>query len=406
MAGQIKQIKEEILREIIKFREEHTDWKSLVDNLNQYVCILDRNLNFQYVNTLVPGISKEQVLGQNVKVFLPGNQEEKLTEIKETVFKKGESITQVMLTNLGTEQEPKYYYFEVSCSPIRSKNNQVKLMSWVSKDITQQIENQEKIQKLNKELEIKAKEAQKRADDLEVAHKLLKSYQEKLILSEKLSSLGVLGAGMAHELNQPLTSIQGIIQMIQVQKDKKIEQLEEDLNMVFEATKRMAKVIEGVRVFSGKDNLELKEIDPSIPFFKVFTLLKSELIQNEIKTKIDPKENLQKIMGDNIRLQQVFHNIFSNSIFSVNKKGGTKVIEAKIKKSGKFIEYSVRDNGVGINKNLKDKIFDPFFTTKEPSEGTGLGLSVSYGIIKDHGGQITFKNLKEGVVFKVKIPFK
>lgn len=239
--------------------------------------------------------------------------------------------------------------------------------------------------------------------ELEAAYNKLKETQNQLIQSSKLTVLGELSAGLAHELNQPLTVIMGLSQNILRQTDKKSAQYEK-LKLIADASVKMEQVIKHLRIFSRNDCIAFKPVDLK-GIIKDSIMILRELLTSrsiELKMKLDP---VPVILGSATRLEQVIINLVANAKDAM-PSGGTLTISTSSIKSGgiPFAKLSIRDTGTGIPAEIKDRIFDPFFTTKEPGKGTGLGLSISYGIIREHSGDITVESDSSGTVFHIILP--
>jgi signal transduction histidine kinase len=219
-----------------------------------------------------------------------------------------------------------------------------------------------------------------------------------LIQTEKMASLGVLTAGVAHEINNPLNFIQAGIYKLEEIRDEYAPKLEsEDVNKLFSdalnyidvGVKRASEIVKSLTRLSRKSN------DEKLPCNLHSILESSLLILNyEIKYKCTVVKDFYPIElvipGIEGKLHQVFLNLLLNSLQAMDS--GTITIKTDFNIDRNCVHISIKDTGKGIDEKDLNKIFDPFFTTKAPGEGTGLGLSIVYAIIKEHNGYIEFKS--------------
>uniref|UniRef100_A0A7C6AF90 histidine kinase n=1 Tax=candidate division WOR-3 bacterium TaxID=2052148 RepID=A0A7C6AF90_UNCW3 len=230
----------------------------------------------------------------------------------------------------------------------------------------------------------------------------LEKAMEQLVQSEKLSALGRLAAGIAHEINNPLTAILINSHLIK-EKAKGDTKLSEKLDMIIDETQRCAKIVSGLLEFSRQTPPEMKLISINEIINKTLILFETVFLANNVKVEISLDKNLPQIMADESKIKQVLTNILLNAIDAM-PNGGTLKIHSQLSPDNKFVEIEIEDSGVGIPKENLDRIFDPFFTTKK-SKGTGLGLSISYGIIQQHNGSIEVNSeVNKGTKVKIKLP--
>ena len=266
--------------------------------------------------------------------------------------------------------------------------------------VSAQLDNIERQRKSHKELVGLYKEVVE-------THNSLKESQQHLIQAEKLTSLGQLAASIAHEINNPLGSILVYTQLL-------IRQLNEEQFVKSKFTENL-KRIESETAYSGKLVKNLldfaRQSPPSLSLTNLNQVIEdayplvehsAELNKVTVIKKFDLK--LPEVMADKNQLKQVFTNLMLNAVQAM-PKGGHLEITTSGKKKNILIE--VNDSGSGIRKEHLDKLFTPFFTTKDEAMGVGLGLSVAYGIVKRHGGQIEVKTRAgKGTTFKVTLPVK
>jgi two-component system NtrC family sensor kinase len=229
--------------------------------------------------------------------------------------------------------------------------------------------------------------------------------EEQICQSEKLASVGKMAAGLAHEINTPLSNIRALAALAR----KDIEQgtidpkaLVEDFKDIGDQTEKCSQIIAGLLGFARKQKSEfvLHNLNDLIENTLALVRIKSD--QKNIAIDFQCNEKLPHIKVDGHQIEQVCVNILLNGLDAVGPGGA---ITVRPEFSGGFVSVHFSDTGTGIDPEILGKIFDPFFTTKGVGKGTGLGLSLSYGIIKNHGGTIRVKSSKEaGTVFTVILP--
>lgn len=230
-----------------------------------------------------------------------------------------------------------------------------------------------------------------------------KRLQEQLILADRMAAMGELVSGVAHELNNPLTGVIGFSELL---LEKNIpENLCEDVAIVHHEAQRAAEVVKNMLAFARKQSASRQNININSAIARVLSLRTYEHKVNNIKVITHLSHDLPDVSADVFQLQQVFLNIIINAEFFMKQahNGGVLTISTEI--IGGKVSVSIADDGPGISPENIDKIFDPFFTTKEVGVGTGLGLSLAHGIIKEHDGLIYARSkLGEGATFVIELP--
>jgi PAS domain S-box-containing protein len=225
--------------------------------------------------------------------------------------------------------------------------------------------------------------------------------EEQLQHSEKMASIGLLVAGLAHEVNTPLTGISSYTQMLRDQvsgRDPKAELLDKIEKQTF----RAAKIINNLLNFSRSGSTELERLDLNKVLLDVLSLLEHQLDKSHIKVRKELTAELPPVRGNENRLQQVFFNLILNARDAM-PRGGWLTLATSADDDTVIVE--VKDTGTGISREDIKRIYDPFFTTKGIGRGTGLGLSVSYGILQEHGGAIFVDSAPgQGTTFQVALP--
>ncbi len=228
------------------------------------------------------------------------------------------------------------------------------------------------------------------------------AYEEKIIQAEKLASLSILSAGVAHEINNPLAAILTNVQNL-IMDDENKDSLD-TLKIIEQETRRIAKIVRELLDFSSSHNNTINETDAEMCLQNVINLVNYYLVNKKnINIHLDIEKNIPYLLVDEDSLKQILINIIKNSFQAIEYNGD---IWIKLyKKDCNYVEINIKDNGKGISPKILNRIFDPFFTTKE--DGIGMGLSIVYGILKRCGGDI-FLESKEGYGTTVKliIPIK
>ena len=241
----------------------------------------------------------------------------------------------------------------------------------------------------------------KKGSELEEANEELVRQQNLLIQSEKLASLGNLSAGIAHELNSPLTGILNFSHFIKEECADQ-EQVQKDIDIVIRETERCKKIIKGLLDFARQSQPEKKCHDIIAVLNKTISLVAYHKDFRNIKFIKDISDNLPKILFDEDQMQQVFMNLIVNAQQAM-VEGGMLRLSTIYHEQRRVLDIVFEDTGPGISQNEIQKIFDPFYTTKDM--GTGLGLSISLGIIENHGGKLIAESHEGmGAVFSVRLP--
>jgi signal transduction histidine kinase/uncharacterized protein YigA (DUF484 family) len=229
--------------------------------------------------------------------------------------------------------------------------------------------------------------------------------ERKLIRSAQLAAVGEMAAGVAHELNNPMTTIAGFVSLALEELPKDLPQREE-LEIVLSEAHRAQRVIRGMLDFArqGENVRALTGLNHLTQ--EVLALIQHQVQTETIQLETDFCEDLPVVYVDPSQIKQVFLNLIQNALQSMPEGGALRLTTAVRRRDG--IEgaiFSVQDSGEGIPEEIQDRVFDPFFTTRPVGSGTGLGLSVSYGIVTDHNGHIDFESqVGEGSCFTVWLP--
>jgi len=228
----------------------------------------------------------------------------------------------------------------------------------------------------------------------------------------QLAALGEMAAGIAHEINNPVSSIINYGQMIMNKSDAE-DRIHQIAALVRKEGNRIARIVDGMLSFSSFNNKNKKPVAIQTIIHASLALVSALLARDSISIEVSVPDTPLLIVAKAHEIEQVLVNLISNARYALNKKYGSKKNEKQIYISAKtaacrsvpLIELSVFDNGTGIPANIIDKVMNPFFTSKPERKRTGLGLSISHGIIENHGGRMEIDSREdEYVKFIISIP--
>jgi two-component system, NtrC family, sensor kinase len=225
--------------------------------------------------------------------------------------------------------------------------------------------------------------------------------EEQMVQTEKLTSLGLLAAGVAHEVNTPLAVISNYIQML-AKEIPAHDPRQKTIERIVKQTFRASEIVNNLLNFSRTGASELAEIDLNTVLEETLTLVQHPFKTAQVNVVKNYTQRLPPVLGSTTRLQQVFLNLFMNARDAMPGGG---MLEVRTAARNGSVEVEVTDTGAGIPPEHLTRIFDPFFTTKASGRGTGLGLSVSYGIIKEHAGKVDVRSTPgKGTSFRLEFP--
>ncbi len=231
----------------------------------------------------------------------------------------------------------------------------------------------------------------------------MQEMQAQLVQSAKLASMGELVAGIAHEINNPLGGIL-MFSSLAAKTPELPTQVKDNLEVVVSETRRCAKIVRGLLEFSRESIPEKRRDSINRIVKQTLRLVAQQTLFQDIEMKCSFDEDLPDLYLDPDQIQQVFFNMFINAAQAMHEGGGALTITTSLEESGSAVKIAVADNGQGIHKEDLGKIFDPFFSTKS-KQGFGLGLSISYGIINNHGGKVSAQSeVGKGTTFTILLP--
>ena len=262
--------------------------------------------------------------------------------------------------------------------------------------------------KVNDELDVLLAKFSEMLNRLRASYIDIRETQDALVQAEKMASLGTLSAGVAHEINNPISGIKNCVNRI-IKNPENIEQNANYMILIKEAINKIENVVQHLLNFSRKQDLSFEKICINSVIKSAVVLTEYKLVSNNISLETWCKEKLY-INGSSNHLDQVFVNLILNSIDAINERRKTNPgllgeIDIDINRKANKLVIILKDNGIGIPEDIANKVFDPFFTSKEVGKGTGLGLSVTFNLIKEHKGNIYFNSLSQmGTEFVIELP--
>jgi two-component system NtrC family sensor kinase len=229
--------------------------------------------------------------------------------------------------------------------------------------------------------------------------------EAQIIQNDKMASIGQLVSGVAHELNNPLTSIAGLAELL-LERPPRPEFPREHLKVIHDQAERAGRIVRNLLTFARKGVAEKTAVDLNDVVTRTALLITYELQLHGIELSQDLSAGPVTVLGDRYELQQVLLNLVTNAVQAVSSLDADKPrrISLVTSRSDGQAVLRVCDSGPGVPKHLAPHLFTPFFTTKAPGEGTGLGLSLSYGLVKAHGGALTYEPSESGAEFRVTLP--
>ncbi|MFC1839517.1 PAS domain S-box protein [Thermodesulfobacteriota bacterium] len=375
-----------------KLRKSEEMYRSLVEFTDDSIYLVDRNGRYQFVNAKY--LSRfnrplDELINRPYSEFHSQQATKKFQNDLKTIFKTMKSL------QYEHQSEKDGRYFIRTLTPVRDAGGAVAAVTVISKDITEK-----------------------------------KKIEDQLLQSQKMETLGTLVAGVAHEINNPNSlimlnvpilqdiwrDIQPIMKQHALKKpqkkyggltytyiDKKLKTLLSDMRA---ATARIANIVKKLKDFARPSDIDDKQpVQINDAVENAVRLAQTTLRKSGIEPEVTLSEKLPLIQGDPGSIEQIVLNLLINAFEAVDPDKGKINLTTGVTKGDAGVYISVADNGRGINPFISDKIFDPFVTTKQAAGGTGLGLSVTYNLVKAHDGEISFKSeAGKGTVFTVSFP--
>ncbi|MGA8848359.1 MAG: PAS domain S-box protein [Dehalococcoidia bacterium] len=350
-------------------RESEERYRAILERMEDSYFEVDLGGHLTFVNSAACrqlGYSGEELLGMSYKGFTDEGHIKSVFRIYNEIYRTGVPNKGFPWKIIRKDGSPGF--IDASVAPLRNGKGEIIGFSGVGRDITER-----------------------------------KKIEDQLILTDRLASIGQLAAGIAHELNNPLTAVIGFSDLL-LGKDLPAD-AKEDLKTINQESKRATNIVKGLLAFAreqrtGKLLVDINSIIQGVLQLRSYEQRVSNI---EVATRFDPAA--PQVMGNGAQLQQVFINIIINAeqaMLEAHRKGKLTIVTERV---GDIVRASFTDDGPGISPDNMKQLFTPFFTTREVGKGTGLGLSICHGIVTEHGGKVYAESeLGEGATFVVELP--
>src|SRR6185369_17022690 len=359
----------------VRLRNKKNELQAIFDSVNDGLMVFDHNGSIQYFNHICPQFFPAEVLsgGGCREVF---HQEEALSpqNCPIELALRGERVeTSMVLARDGHDT----LYMDITANPIKDEMGEKTRALVFLRDVTQK-----------------------------------RVHEMQMIQTEKMSSIGVLATGIAHEINNPLTSVAGYAEALlrrfrdepSLGRDNRLDDFQKYLEVIVREAYHCKGIIGSLLNFSRKSDGLIGTVNLNALLTEILELIRHQPNYREMEVVADLTETIPTIIGDPSGLRQVFMNLVINACQAI-KDGGRVEVSTTYAEKDQTIHVQVRDTGCGIDHDVIDRIWDPFFSTKEVGKGVGLGLALTYNIVKRHGGEIMVESrVGEGSQFTVLLP--
>ena len=363
---------------IIKKHLEKTEQfnRNLVESVPMGVLYLDQNDRVVYANPKMKhtfrsiGIPEAEIIGKTIAELglRPANHFWKIDETRDTIERVYGQKRMILL-----KEEETHFCFEVRSGPLITPDQNIKGSVLTVNDVTERV-------RLETEL------------------------LTTRIQAEKMSSMGLLISGVAHELNNPLTSIIGCAEYLAINQNLDHD-TGEAAQIILKDAIRASRIVKNLLAASYKNNMDERLVNVNEIIDELIGIRFQELRQVGVRPILKLSRDIDPVLADPTQVQQVVDNMIRNSVDAITESGTGDQIVIRTRMLDRWIVIAFEDNGPGVDEEHRQKIFDPFYTTKEIGKGTGLGLSVVYGIIQRHGGSVFYDSqYRFGARFVVRLP--
>jgi PAS domain S-box-containing protein len=352
-----------------KLRQEQEFTRRLVECFPDLIVVLDREGRFTYVSERIKemlGVSPEEYISEQVGQRASPESRSKLEKMRQNIVSGREAHGQIEVE--AQHMDGSWKTLRIAASPLYDETGTIVGMVSSGQDITES-----------------------------------KRLEQQLAQNEKLASMGQMMVGVAHELNNPLTAILGISDLLRERTTDETSRRHAEL--ILKQARRAANIVQNLLAFSRPPTQRRARLQIEEVIQQALQLERASLSQKQIQVKFAAPPDLPAIEGDHKLLTQVFQNMLANAGQSISAARGSGTIEISLTRANENIRVTITDDGGGIPADIIAKIFDPFFTTKRPSGGSGLGLAICLAVIKDHGGRIQVQSTAgAGAAFHILLP--
>jgi len=389
--------------EEMRLRQRNEEIETILNGIQDFILVITPEREIVEANQAFltqMQYKREEVIGKKChEIFQmtehPCSSADLLCPLSEVIKNKNSCRREITRVNSKGEKRST----EVSIFPIWEKNGKISRFIEISRDVTARKQQEEQItRRLEQMVEERTKE--------------IREIHGKMLHQDKMASLGKLSASVVHEINNPITGILNLLMLIKrISEEEEIDpkglkQFKRYIDLMESETKRISKIVSNLLAFSRQAKTEFSLVDLNALVDKTLFLNSNLMKIHSVKVERDFQRDLPKIVASEDQLQPVVMNMISNAVEAMEAKGGGTIMVGT-RLAGEKVILSFGDTGMGIESSSISKVFEPFFTTKKKGKGVGLGLSVVYGIIQDHGGSIQVKSRKDkGTVFTIELPLE
>ena len=357
-------------------RQSEEKYRTILEEMDEGYYEVDVAGSYTFLNDVVCamlGYTRKELMGMNYRIYTPEEDIRSVYKVYNEVYRTGKPRRWYPMVNI--RKDGTRIFVENSILPIRNPEGEINGFRGISRDVTER----------------KRMEEERR------------QMEQKAQLASRLASVGEMASGIAHEINNPLTGVIGYAQLL-LQEDLP-ENIRKDLETINDGAQRVANVIQRLLAFARQSKPQRTYVHINEVVATTLDLRGYHLETSNIKVAAQLAPDLPVTIADAGQLQQVFLNLIVNAETEMKLARGSGRLTVKTEQIDTIIRISFEDDGPGIAKENLERIFDPFFTTRQVGQGTGLGLSVCYGIVSEHGGRIYAESKPgRGATFIVELP--